>query len=105
MTDYPDDTPIDRFYLSARTENVLKKEGLVTVGDVRNKPDREFLRIPNFGRKSLKEVREVFGLHDNMRTSAIDYNTAVALSNRIDRIESILSQCYMALGRLVKPTP
>ena len=50
---------IDEIEFSARTANSLKSEGIVTLGDLVAIPEPEFLRFPNFGRKSLNEVKEV----------------------------------------------
>lgn len=52
-------TPLDLVELSCRSRNCLKYGGYETVQDVADAPDSELLRLPNFGRKSLKEVREV----------------------------------------------
>lgn len=50
---------IHRHYigLSARASNCLRNLGLETLGDIDNTPDRVFLHVPNFGRKSLNELR------------------------------------------------
>lgn len=52
--------------LSVRSANCCKNEGIVTVGDLVQKTEAEMLRTPNFGRKSLNEIKEVLqqmGLH------------------------------------------
>jgi len=51
--------------ISTRLNNCFKNEGFKTLADVANKTDAELLRIPNFGKKSLKETQELlseFGL-------------------------------------------
>lgn len=56
---------IDNFHLSVRSSNTLKNENIVYIGDLAQKTGSEMLRIPNFGRKSLNELRELlaqFGL-------------------------------------------
>lgn len=57
----PDNTPIEEFYLSARSARCLIDAGYKTAGSVRTAPDAELLRIRGFGRLSLKEIREVIG--------------------------------------------
>ena len=53
-----DDMLIDDLDLGVRSLNCLKREGIETVGDLINKTEQELMCIPNFGRKSLDEVRE-----------------------------------------------
>jgi DNA-directed RNA polymerase subunit alpha len=49
---------IDDLDLGVRSLNCLKREGIETVGDLIAKSEQELMCIPNFGRKSLDEVRE-----------------------------------------------
>ncbi|MCA1595865.1 MAG: DNA-directed RNA polymerase subunit alpha [Chloroflexi bacterium] len=49
---------IDDLDFSVRTINCLKKEGITTVGELAALSEDELLRLRNFGRKSLTEVRE-----------------------------------------------
>jgi DNA-directed RNA polymerase subunit alpha len=53
-----DDMLIDDLDLGVRSLNCLKREGIETVGDLIAKSEQELMCIPNFGRKSLDEVRE-----------------------------------------------
>jgi DNA-directed RNA polymerase subunit alpha len=53
-----DDTPIEELELGVRSYNCLKREGVETVGDLISKSEQELMCIPNFGRKSIEEVRE-----------------------------------------------
>lgn len=52
------DMLIDELDLGVRSLNCLKREGIMTVGDLVAKSEQELLCMPNFGRKSLEEVRE-----------------------------------------------
>ena len=55
--------------LSVRSANCLKNDNIVYIGDLVVKSEAEMLRTPNFGRKSLSEIREVLstmGLHLGM---------------------------------------
>jgi DNA-directed RNA polymerase subunit alpha len=53
-----DDMLIDDLDLGVRSLNCLKREGIETVGDLIAKSEQDLMCIPNFGRKSLDEVRE-----------------------------------------------
>lgn len=61
MTESPwlDSMLIDQLPLSIRTKNTLKNAGFLTVADVKNVEDAQLLRQPNFGRRSLHELREI----------------------------------------------
>ena len=59
-----DDTPIEELELGVRSYNCLKREGVETIGDLIRKSDQELMCIPNFGRKSIEEVRERLALNN-----------------------------------------
>jgi DNA-directed RNA polymerase subunit alpha len=50
---------VDELELSVRSANCLKNDNLVYIGDLVQKSEQEMLRTPNFGRKSLNEIKEV----------------------------------------------
>lgn len=51
--------PIDHLDLSVRSMNCLKSDDIFYVGDMVLRTEQEMLRTPNFGRKSLTEIKEV----------------------------------------------
>ncbi|HYC97013.1 DNA-directed RNA polymerase subunit alpha C-terminal domain-containing protein, partial [Brevundimonas sp.] len=51
--------PVDELELSVRSANCLKNDNIVYIGDLIQKTEGEMLRTPNFGRKSLNEIKEV----------------------------------------------
>ena len=60
---------MDELELSVRSANCLKNDNIVYIGDLIQKTEAEMLRTPNFGRKSLNEIKEVLaqmGLHLGM---------------------------------------
>ena len=50
---------VDELELSVRSANCLKNDNIVYIGDLVQRSEPEMLRTPNFGRKSLNEIREV----------------------------------------------
>ncbi|MEQ8830514.1 MAG: DNA-directed RNA polymerase subunit alpha [Alphaproteobacteria bacterium] len=52
---------VDELELSVRSANCLKNDNIVYIGDLVQKTESEMLRTPNFGRKSLNEIKEVLG--------------------------------------------
>ena len=60
---------VDELELSVRSANCLKNDNIIYIGDLVLKSEFEMLRTPNFGRKSLNEIKEVLsqmGLHLGM---------------------------------------
>ena len=55
--------PIEELELGVRSYNCLKRVGIETIGDLTSKSDAELAAIPNFGRKSIEEVRETLAAH------------------------------------------
>jgi DNA-directed RNA polymerase subunit alpha len=61
---------VDELELSVRSANCLKNDNIVYIGDLVQKSEAEMLRTPNFGRKSLNEIKDVLaqmGLHLGMK--------------------------------------
>lgn len=50
---------VDEIELSVRSANCLKAENIFYIGDLVQKSESDMMRTPNFGRKSLNEIREV----------------------------------------------
>lgn len=51
-------TSIDELELSTRSHRALWNDSIETIRQLVDKPEAELLRVPNFGKKSLREVRE-----------------------------------------------
>ncbi|MBL8629516.1 MAG: DNA-directed RNA polymerase subunit alpha [Rhodospirillaceae bacterium] len=63
---------VDELELSVRSANCLKNDNIIYIGDLVQKSEAEMLRTPNFGRKSLNEIKEVLaqmGLHLGMEVA------------------------------------
>ena len=50
---------MEELELSVRSANCLKNDNIIYIGDLVQKSESEMLRTPNFGRKSLNEIKEV----------------------------------------------
>jgi DNA-directed RNA polymerase subunit alpha len=55
--------PIEELELGVRSYNCLKRVGIETIGDLVTKTETELAAIPNFGRKSIEEVKETLAAH------------------------------------------
>jgi DNA-directed RNA polymerase subunit alpha len=65
---------VDELELSVRSANCLKNDNIVYIGDLIQKTEAEMLRTPNFGRKSLNEIKEVLsGMALHLGMDIIDW--------------------------------
>ncbi|HWH05764.1 MAG TPA: DNA-directed RNA polymerase subunit alpha, partial [Gaiellaceae bacterium] len=55
--------PIEELELGVRSYNCLKRVGIETIGDLVTKSENELAAIPNFGKKSIEEVKETLQTH------------------------------------------
>src|ERR671938_1220487 len=55
--------PIEELELGVRSYNCLKRVGIETIGDLVTKTENELAAIPNFGKKSIEEVKETLSAH------------------------------------------
>ena len=63
---------VDELELLVRSANCLKNDNIIYIGDLVQKTEADMLRTPNFGRKSLNEIKEVItqmGLQLGMETT------------------------------------
>jgi DNA-directed RNA polymerase subunit alpha len=78
---------VDELELSVRSANCLKNDNIVYIGDLIQKSEAEMLRTPNFGRKSLNEIKEVLaqmGLHLGMDVSGWPPENIEELAKRFE---------------------
>ncbi len=78
---------VDELELSVRSANCLKNDNIVYIGDLIQKSEAEMLRTPNFGRKSLNEIKEVLaqmGLHLGMEVPDWPPDNIEELAKRFD---------------------
>ncbi len=78
---------VDELELSVRSANCLKNDNIVYIGDLVQKSEAEMLRTPNFGRKSLNEIKEVLstmGLHLGMEIPTWPPENIEELAKRLE---------------------
>jgi len=78
---------VDELELSVRSANCLKNDNIVYIGDLVQKSESDMLRTPNFGRKSLNEIKEVLtnmGLHLGMQVEGWPPENIEDLAKRLD---------------------
>jgi DNA-directed RNA polymerase subunit alpha len=78
---------VDELELSVRSANCLKNDNLVYIGDLIQKTEAEMLRTPNFGRKSLNEIKAVLaemGLHLGMEVQGWPPENIEELAKRFE---------------------
>jgi DNA-directed RNA polymerase subunit alpha len=78
---------VDELELSVRSANCLKNDNIVYIGDLVQKTEQEMLRTPNFGRKSLNEIKEVLtnmGLALGMNVTGWPPENIEDLAKRLD---------------------
>jgi len=78
---------VDELELSVRSANCLKNDNIVYIGDLVQKSEQEMLRTPNFGRKSLNEIKEVLtqmSLHLGMEITEWPPENVEELAKRLD---------------------
>ena len=62
---------IDEMELSVRSYNCLKMENINLIGDLVQKTETEMLKLPNFGRKSLNELK------DNLKAMGLSFGMQI----------------------------
>jgi DNA-directed RNA polymerase subunit alpha len=78
---------VDELELSVRSANCLKNDNIIYIGDLVQKTEGEMLRTPNFGRKSLNEIKEVLatmGLHLGMQVAGWPPDNIEELAKKLD---------------------
>ncbi len=78
---------VDELELSVRSANCLKNDNIVYIGDLVQKSEGDMLRTPNFGRKSLNEIKEVLttmGLHLGMQVEGWPPENIEDMAKRVD---------------------
>ncbi len=78
---------VEELELSVRSANCLKNDNIVYIGDLVQKSEGDMLRTPNFGRKSLNEIKEVLqtmGLYLGMQVEGWPPENIEELARKMD---------------------
>jgi DNA-directed RNA polymerase subunit alpha len=78
---------VDELELSVRSANCLKNENIFYIGDLIQRTESDMLKTPNFGRKSLNEIRsllEAMGLSFGMSIQGWPPDNLDELSKKLD---------------------
>lgn len=78
---------VEELELSVRSANCLKNDNIVYIGDLVQKSESDMLRTPNFGRKSLNEIKEVLttmGLYLGMQVEGWPPENIEDLARKMD---------------------
>jgi hypothetical protein len=92
---------IDSLELSVRSANCLQRVGIKTIADLVQKSELDLLKTKNFGRKSLKEIKEI--LAEMGLSLGVKVDSAVLTST----LGGLNDQCALAradLNRLKEET-
>jgi len=92
-----DATKIDNIPFTVRAYNCLMAEGIETIGDLLKYSERDLCKVPNMGRKSINDIKEVLASMNLMlkapsRTVVESWLSPAAKSNR-DRLNSYTNEC------------
>lgn len=71
---------LGEFEFSVRSENVLREEGIIFMGDLVQKTESELIRYRNLGRKSIREIKQL--LNDEGLSLGIEVPEWVEFRNR-----------------------
>jgi hypothetical protein len=77
---------------TVRAYNCLRAEGIETIGDLLKYSERDLCRIPNMGRKSIKDIKEVLASM-NLMLKAVEKKLSPAAKSNRDRLNSYTNEC------------
>jgi predicted DNA-binding protein YlxM (UPF0122 family) len=87
-----DATKIGNIPFTVRAYNCLRAGGIETIGDLLKYSERDLCRIPNMGRKSIKDIKEVLASM-NLMLKAVEKKLSPAEKSNRDRLNSYTNEC------------
>ncbi len=89
------DKELTEFRLKARTLNALQQAGLVVIGDLSQWSSSRLLQLPNFGKGSLEELKELLL---SIKSCKTEHDLQSELNKRLDKtLETFVSQYNQGL--------
>ena len=84
----PLDIGVEELEFSVRALNCFKNEGIRTVRDLVVLPEAELLRVPNFGRRTLREVKEILAVFDLKLRDSVLMNAEEQMTHAMARVRA-----------------
>ena len=85
-------TQLEDLELSVRTANCLQNAGIETVAQLADKTENELLKLKNFGRKSLKEIRQLLAYYTDSTVNGYDEEGGLWFSEMVTGSEETMSE-------------
>ena len=104
----PLDVGVEELEVSVRSLNCFCNEGIRTLRDIITKSEGDLLRIPNFGRKTLHEVKELldlFGLELSKTTPLRIEEQMTHAMARIRAAKVAYAEAVLEVQRIIKLMP
>lgn len=104
----PLDVEVTELEFSVRTLNCFCNEGIRTVRDIITKSEGDLLRIPNFGRKTLHEVKELLGLFGLELSKTTPLRIEEQMAHAMARIRAAkvaYAEAVLEVQRIIKLMP
>lgn len=93
---------VDMLELSIRTGNCLKSANINYIGELVQKTESELMRMENFGRKSLNEIKEVLSNMDLSLGMTLNHVRQICLHEVYEKLDELENTVNHFNARLAK---
>ena len=101
----PLDIDVEELEFSVRALNCFKNEGIRTVRDLVVLTEAELLHTPNFGRKTLREVKEILAVFDLKLRDSVLMNAEEQMTHAMARVRAAkvaYAEAVLEIQRIAK---
>lgn len=101
----PLDIGVEELEFSVRALNCFKNEGIRTVRDLVVLPEAELLRVPNFGRRTLREVKEILAVFNLQLRDTVLMNVEEQMTHAMTRARAAkvaYAEAVLEIQRIAK---